>query len=177
MAYTGSTQMPNRRQTVYASPRLVAEFEMDRAGIAKLAVGQALQEATHSAVVNRAMVHAIQISPRGETLGYVSSWRAADGFTVIAGMRRAACKLVNVSGHAAAVEWGRGGNQGILRKTLAWLNQSSPIGVARAAARAARAPWKPDLHPRGPGGRFVPSSGGNAAAMRRRAQRAAQIVD
>lgn len=171
MAYGGPTEMSNRRVTVYASPRLIAQFEMNRAGIAKIAVGGPLREAVHFAVVGRAMVHAIQISPRGETLEYVSSWRAADGFTVIAGMRRAACKLVNISGHAAAVEWGRGGNQRILGKTLDWLNSTSPIGVARAAARAARAPWRPELHPRGAGGRFTPS----VETLRRRAERAARI--
>lgn len=153
--FTGTTSLNNRRVTVYASPRMVVEFEMDRAGIAKLAVGQELKDATHSAVVNRAMPYAISISPHGKTLEYVSSWRAADGFTVIAGMRRAACKLINVSGHAAAVEWGRGGNQGILRRTLAHLNATSPIGLQQAARKAARAPFDPKLHPRGPKGRFT----------------------
>lgn len=169
--YGGSTDLSNRRTTVYASPRLIAQFEMDRRGIRKIAVGQPLRAATRSAVVGRAMVHAIQISPRGQTLEYVSSWRASDGFTVIAGMRRAACKLVNIAPHAAAVEWGRGGNQGILRKTLAWLNSTSPIGLERAARAAKRAPWNPNLHPRGLGGRFAPSP----ATLRRRAERAAQI--
>jgi hypothetical protein len=161
----------DRRVTVYASPRLIVQYKTDRRGIAKIAVGQPLRDATRSAVVNRAMVHAIQISPRGATLEYVSSWRAADGFTVVAGMRRAACKLINVAPHAAAVEWGRGGNQRILGKTLAWLNSTSPMGVERAARAAARAPWKPELHPRGPGGRFAPT----VASLRRRAERAAQI--
>lgn len=171
MVYGGPTEMSDRRVTVYASPRLIAEFEMKRGGIAKIAVAGPLREAVHSAVVGRAMVHAIQISPRGATLDYVSSWRASDGFAVIAGMRRAACKLVNISAHAAAVEWGRGGEQHILGKTLSWLNSSSPIGLQRAARAAARAPWKPELHPRGPGGRFAPS----VETLRRRAERATRI--
>ena len=85
----------------------------------------------------------------------MSSWGAVDGYTVIAGMRRVACKLLNSSAHAAAVEWGRGGRQRILGRTLAHLNGTSPIGLAQAAKAAARAPFDPKLHPRGSGGRFV----------------------
>lgn len=172
--YTGSTDLRNRRVTAYASPRLVAELEMDRRAIARIAVGQDLRDAVHSLVVNDAMPYAIRISPRGQTLDYVSSWRVSDGYTVIAGMRRAAAKLVNVSAHAAAVEWGRGGNQGILRRTLAHLNSTSPIALERAAKKSRRKPWDPQLHPRGTGGRFGRAT---PADLRRRGQRAAQIRD
>lgn len=172
--YSGPTELDNRREVVYASPRMIGEFQLNRAGIAKIAVAEPLQQAVRSAVVSRAMPYAISISPRGDTLEYVSSWRASDGFTVIAGMRRAACKLINTSGHAAAVEWGRGGRQRILGRTLDWLNGTSPIGLARAAAKArARASFNPALHPRGARGRFVPT--GTASALRKRAQRAAQL--
>lgn len=173
--YIGGTQIGGRRHTVYVSPRMVVQFEMDRGGIAKIAVGQDLRDATHSAVVHRAMPYAIQISPRGDTLEYVSSWRASDGFTVIAGMRRAASKLINFAPHAAAVEWGRGGKQGVLRRTLAHLNGTSPIGLEQAAHKAARAPWNPQLHPRGPKGRFLPSRRPSPDELRRRGQRATQI--
>ncbi len=170
--YGGPTELGFQREVVYASPRMIAEFELDRNGIAKIAVSGPVRAMVHSAVVGRAMVHAIQISPRGETLEYVSSWRAVDTYTVIAGMRRAACKLLNTSGHAAAVEWGRGGNQRVLGRTLAWLNGTSPIGLAQAAATAKRsAAFNPKLHPRGARGRFVVS----ASTLRKRAQRAAQI--
>jgi hypothetical protein len=170
--YSGITDLKNRRQTVYASPRLIVTFEMDRTGIRKIAVGEALKAAVHSAVVQRAMPFAIQISPHGDTLEYVSSWRAVDGFTVIAGMRRAACNLLNTSGHAAAVEWGRGGNQRILGRTLAHLNGTSPIGLEQAARKAARSPFNPQLHPRGPSGRYRHIT---ADEIRTRAQRAAQL--
>lgn len=170
--YTGATRLSNRRETVYESPRVRVEFEMDRRGIARIALGEPLKQACRSAVVGRAMPYAIQISPRGETLQYVSSWRAADGHIVIAGMRRVACKLVNVAPYAAAVEWGRGGKQGVLRRTLAHLNATSPIGLEQAASKAARKPWDPQLHPRGPRGRFVKS---DPDELRRRAARAAQL--
>lgn len=174
--YSGATSLPNRRVTVYTGRHLIAQFELDRSGIAKIAVSEPLQHAVRAAVVERAMPYAVSISPRGDTLDYVSSWRAADGYTVIAGMRRAACKLVNISDHAAAVEWGRGGKQGILRRTLAHLNSTSPIGLQQAARKArAKETFNPDLHPRGPRGRFAPTSRG-ADQIRRRASRAARIT-
>lgn len=174
--YNGSTDLRNRRETVYVSPRMVVEFEMDRRGISRIAVGQDLQDATRSLVVQDAMPYAISISPRGATLDYVSSWRVADGFTIIAGMRRAAAKLVNVSAHAAAVEWGRGGQQRILGRTLAHLNSTSPIALEKAARKAKRKPRDPQTIQRGPNGRFAPARA-TPADMRRRGQRAAQIRD
>lgn len=181
--YTGPTNLKNRRETVYVSPHLIVAFELNRRGIARIAVGQELQHATHALVVQDAMPYAIQISPRGRTLDYVSSWRASDGFAVIAGMRRAACKLENTSAHAASVEWisprGFGSGYRVLGRTLAHLNSTSPIAVQKAARKAAskaRKAWDPKLHPRAPGGRFAPARG-TQAALRRRAQRAAQIRD
>lgn len=154
--YIGPTALSRRGTTVYASPRMVVQFELDRAGMRKIMVGRELAAATHSAVVGRAMPFAIQISPR-DTLEYVSSWRASDTHMVIAGMRRVATKLVNVAPHAAAVEWGRGGRQAVLKRTLAHLNSTSPIGLEKAARSArARKAYNPDLHPRGAGGRFLP---------------------
>lgn len=157
--YFGPTDLRNRRETVYASPTLVAQFELNRRGIARIAVNQELRDATRSLVVNYAMPFAISISPHGDTLEYVSSWRAADGFAVVAGMRRAACKLINVSDHAAAVEWvsprGFGHGYQVLGRTLAHLNSTSPIALARAARAARRKPWNPDLHFRGARGRFA----------------------
>ncbi len=172
--YTGGTQFGGRRTTVYVSPRMLVQFEMDRAGIARVAVGQELRDAVHDCVVQRAMPYAISISPHGDTLDYVSSWRAIDTYEVIAGMRRAACRLFNGSGHAAAVEWvsrrGFGRGYAVLGRTLAHLNSTSPMGLEKAA-RAAK--FDPQLHPRGPRGRFVPKA--SAEALRRRAQRAATL--
>jgi hypothetical protein len=168
--YSGPTELRGGRTVVYASPQLICEFELNRAGIAKIAVSAPVKAAVHSLVVRRAMPYAIQISPV-RTYDYVSSFNAVDTYAVIAGMRRAACKLVNSSAHAAAVEWGRGGRQRILGRTLDFLNGSSPLGLARAAAKAKRTPFNPNLHPRGARGRFVATGTG----LRARARRAAQI--
>lgn len=176
--YIGGTGLGGRRHTVYVSDRMVCQFEMDRDGIARIAVGQALRDAVHELVAHKAMPYAISISPRGDTLEYVSSWRAIDTFEVIAGMRRAACRLFNGSTHAAAVEWvsrrGHGHGYHVLGNTLAYLNSTSPLAVAAAARKAARAAaFNPALHPRGAGGRFVASA--SAAALRRRAAAAARL--
>lgn len=158
--YSGATDLRNRRETVHHTPRLKVEFEMDRRGISRIALSDPLRDACHSVVVQRAMPFAIQKSPRGKTLEYVSSWRVSDGHTVIAGMRRVAAKLINVSDHAAAVEFvnkrGNGHGHGVLRQTLAHLNATSPEGIAKAERAAKRKPWNPDLHPRGTKGRFTP---------------------
>lgn len=175
--YIGGTSLGGRRNTVYVSPRMVVQFELDRRGIARLAVGHELREATHSLVVNHAMPFAISISPHGDTLEYVSSWRAIDTYEVIAGLRRVACRLFNGSSHAAAVEWvskrGFGRGYHVLGRTLAHLNSTSPMAIEAAAKKAAQKPWNPQLHPRGPRGRFVASA--SAQALRRRAARAAQL--
>ncbi len=176
--YFGDTDLRDRRETVYQSARMRVDFELHRRGIARLAVGQDLRDSTRSLVVLKAMPYAIRISPRGDTLEYVSSWRAIDTFVVIAGMRRAACRLANVSDHAATVEWGRGGAAGVLRRTLAHLNATSPIGLEQAAAKArAKATWNPQLHPRGPRGRFVTKTASETAGERARDQMRERIRD
>lgn len=162
--YIGGTRLGGRRHTVYASPRMVVEFELDRRGIARVAVSPPMADTVRSVVTQRALPFAIQNSPRGDTLEYVSSWDAVNTQTVIAGMRRAACLLLNRSGHAAAVEWvskrGYGHGYGVLRRTLAHLNATSPQGIARAARKAK---FDPGLHPRGDRGRFISARAGQAA--------------
>lgn len=157
--YSGPTDLRDRRVTAYVSRRMIAELEMKRRGIAKIAVGADLKSAVRSVVVNRAMPYAIRIAPRGATLDYVSSFRPVDAFETIAGMRRVACRLYNSSPHAAAVEWvskrGYGRGYRVLGRTLAYLNSTSPIGLEQAAAKAKRKPWDAQLHPRGPKGRFA----------------------
>jgi hypothetical protein len=153
--------MPNRTVTVYASPRLIVRFEMDRRGIARVAVGRELADATRQVIRERAMPYAIRISPVGDRDAddlsdkprYAASFRMSQGYTVIAGMRRVAAKLTNIAPHAAAVEF-TGSNphaagHGVLRKTLAHLNGTGET------LRQAKSPWRPELHPRGAGGRFV----------------------
>ncbi|MER5608341.1 hypothetical protein AB0F93_00095 [Micromonospora tulbaghiae] len=176
---TGYEFMKDRRVRAYTGTHLTVDFKLSRAGIRRIALGPELADATRSAVVYRAMPFAIRRSPRGETLDYVSSWRAHSTTVTLFGMRRVATKLINESAHAAAVEWGRGGKAGVLKATLAHLNSTSPIGLAQAAARAN---WNPDLHPRGPGGRFVPRSTIQAVgqtlskSQRRRRRRRAETM-
>lgn len=168
--YIGPTVLPGRRTTVYVSDRMLVQLQMNRGGIARIAVDAPLKAAVHAVVVGKAMPYAIEISPRGRTLEYVSSWRAIDTYEVIAGMRRVACRLFNDSGHAAAVEWvsphGSGHGYQVLGRTLAHLNSTSPIAVAGAARSAASTA-------RRAAGPVVPKA--SAGALRRRAQRAAQI--
>jgi hypothetical protein len=175
--YIGGTVFGGRRSTVYVSERMLCQFELNRGGIAKIAVSEPLKAAVHSMVVRDAMPFAIANSPHGRTLEYLSSWRAIDTYEVIAGLRRAACRLFNGSGHAAAVEWvsprGHGHGYHVLGRTLAHLNSTSPIGLVDAAKRAARAPFNPGLHPRGSGGLFVASN--SAAALKRRAAAATRL--
>lgn len=121
--YTGATDLRNRRVTVHRGPHLKAEFEMDRRGIAAIAMGHELSDACYSLVLEHAMPHAIRIAPRGSTLDYVSSFRADRTTTVIAGMRRQAARLWNVSDHAAAVEWTN--DTRVLGRTLDHLNGKS----------------------------------------------------
>lgn len=180
--YIGATKLDARTHTVYASPRMAVQFKMDREGIAGIAVGDALHDATRDVVEHRALPYAVSISPHGRTGEYVSSWKSSDGddFVVIAGMRRAACKLINASGHAAAVEWvskrGYGRGYAVLRRTLAHLNSTSLSGPKQAASKAARKPFDPQLHPRGAKGRFVTRQA-TPDEIRRRARRASQMRD
>jgi hypothetical protein len=83
--YSGPTELRGGRTVVYASPQLICEFELNRAGIAKIAVSAPVKAAVHSLVVRRAMPYAIQISPV-RTYDYVSSFNAVDTYAVIAGM-------------------------------------------------------------------------------------------
>ncbi len=167
--YIGPTVLPGRQTTVYVSERMLVTFQMNRGGIARIAVDAPLKAAVHALVVGKAMPYAIQISPRGHTLEYVSSWRVVDTYEVIAGMRRVAARLFNDSGHAAAVEWvsrrGFGHGYDVLGRTLAHLNATSPIAVAGAA--------RPGGAARPRGGRFVAKA--SAGTLRQRASNAAKI--
>lgn len=171
--YVGGTALGGRKHVVYVSDRMVCQFEMDRDGIARVAVGSELKDAVHHLVERKAMPFAVAISPIGRTRDYVSSWRAVDTHVVIAGMRRVACRLFNGSAHAAAVEWvsrrGNGHGYHVLGHTLAYLNSTSPAGLEAAARKAA---FDPARHPRGARGRFVAT--GSPAALRRRAAAAAR---
>lgn len=157
MANYGS--MGNRRYTVYRGNNLTVEFEMDRKGIAKCAVGKELRAATTSTVVDRALPYAKSISPynpNSKGPHYRDSFRVTQGFRTIAHMRRVETRLHNVSKHSTEVEWKN--ESRVLTRTLGYLNHDSILAeLARDAARVARQQkFNPALHPRGARGRFVP---------------------
>lgn len=119
-------------QRVYRGRTIVIEYEPDKVGIARCAVGAELRLAVGEIARTRALPFAISISPvggpgdehRGE---YITSFQVInDAHAVIADMRRVAALLINHSTHAAAVEWGNRHTDGhghrVLGRTLNHLN-------------------------------------------------------
>lgn len=112
------------RRTVYRSPTVKVEFEMDRKGIAEIAMGPRLRETVLAFAENEAKPYAVSISPRSDRedhVHYADSFHVVPGAMMIRRMRRVAAHLINSAPHAAAVEWGnervpRG--QRILGRTL-----------------------------------------------------------
>lgn len=97
------------RRTVYRSPHVKVEFEMDRKGIAEIAMGPRLREAVLDFAENEAKPYAVSISPRSDRqdhVHYADSFHVVPGAMMIRGMRRVAAHLINSAEHAAAVEWG-----------------------------------------------------------------------
>lgn len=158
MAYKGATNLPNRRQRVYTGRYITIDFELNRAGIAKIAVGNELRDAVHSVAEHRAKPYAIGISPRSDRKHkhYADSFQVRNGYTTIAGMRRVTARLWNTSDHSVEVEFINGSR--ILGKTLAYLNHDSVLAALakqfEASARAKK--FNPAQHPRGARGRFIP---------------------
>ncbi len=125
---------PAHGRPVYQGRHVTIQFELDRAGIARCAVGRDLAEAVMQVVNRRARPYAIAISPRSDRdedddarPHYQDSF---DTELVLTGvspeaigkppMLRVGGRLVNKAPHAAAVEWGRRGFRGhrVLGKTL-----------------------------------------------------------
>src|SRR5215218_9032714 len=151
MAYRGSTSLPNRRERVYTGRYVTIDFELDRAGIAKIAVGSDLRDAVRSVVEHRAKPYAIGISPRSNRKHkhYADSFEVRTGYTTIAGMRRVTARLWNTSDHSVEVEFINGAR--VLGKTLAYLNHDSVLAalVKQFEARAKARRFNPEQHPRG----------------------------
>lgn len=102
--YSGPTDVRNRRTTVYRSPRMTVEFELNRQGIARVAMSDPVHDACRSVAINEAVPFAIQNSPH-DTGDYISSFHVRRGEAVIAGMRRAVANVWNLSDHASRVEY------------------------------------------------------------------------
>lgn len=117
--------MPLGRHTVYRGRYVKADFQLDVKGIAAIAVGPRLRDACNTVVERKAKPYAMSISPidSGE---YIRSFKVADQYTTLFGLRRVAARLYNTSGHAAIVEWGneRAPARHVLTETLDYLNSA-----------------------------------------------------
>lgn len=161
----GYREMRNRKVVAYAGPYLIIEFEMDRAGWRKIAVSPDLRDATTAVVRDRALPYAKQISPydprnRG-TPHYRDSFVVRQGYDTINELRRVSTRLFNVSDHATEVEFLNDGKQGgPLRRTISYLIHESVLeGLLKGFEdrdRQQRNAFKPEQHPRGARGRFIP---------------------
>lgn len=125
-----------RGKVVYRSRDVTVRFEMDYKGIAALALGPRLAAVVFDVASRKAMPYAISVSPRSDRrrdgdnrAHYQDSFRVVPLVTgapparEIIGkppMWRVGARLINVSPHAAAVEWGNRGRRGhrVLGKTL-----------------------------------------------------------
>lgn len=100
---------------------MVADFEMDRAGMRQVARGQELRGSVRQ-IILRARAYAESIAPR-RTGAYASSFEIRYSRITIRGMRRIAARLVNTDPQAALIEWGskRTPAHRTLTRTLRWL--------------------------------------------------------
>lgn len=126
------------RDRVYTGIHVKVDFQMDIAGIRRIALGESLRRSCLQ-VVTAAMPYAISISPRSNRTDdehdhphyqdsfHVETVRTGEGGDESIGhppMLRVGARLVNVARHAAVVEFGKKGQRGqhILRKTLEHLS-------------------------------------------------------
>lgn len=127
--------MAGRRVTVYRSPSVTVEFDIDsyKSGIARCAVGPELRGAVDT-IARKAEAYARSISPRSRRRHqhYADSFRHQRTTVVLPPrwpMRRVCARLWNMAPHAAAVEWGVAGSprgHRVLGKTLEKLEHFAP---------------------------------------------------
>lgn len=116
------------RVNVYTGTHAIVDFQMDRKGIAEIAMGPRLAEAVISVCELRAKPYAISISPVSDRnhRHYVEGFDVLLGTATIRSLRRVAGLLLNTSEHAILVELGNSQNGGkghhVLRKTLSHLS-------------------------------------------------------
>lgn len=119
------------RERAYTGKNVRVDFQLDVAGIAKIAMRRELLDACMDIAENRAMPYAIRISPRSNVhwpshRHYQDQFTVKAGSTVINQMRRAAARLWNMSDHAIIVEFGNRATSGngyrVLGRTLNYLN-------------------------------------------------------
>lgn len=114
------------RVNVYTGTHVSVDFQLNRKGIAEIAMGPRLAEAVLSVCEDRAKPYAISISPTSSRVHkhYVESFDVSLGTATIRSLRRVAGILANTSDHALAVEWGNAHSKGhnVLGKTLSHLS-------------------------------------------------------
>lgn len=126
-----------RGNLVYRGRHVTVTFELDRKGIAVMAVGKELRHSCHE-VVAKALPYAVSISPRSsrDHQHYQDSFVTESTLTGLPPesigkipMLRVSARLVNIAAHAAAVEWGDMGDGGrgyrVLRRTLQHIDRTS----------------------------------------------------
>jgi hypothetical protein len=93
---------------VYRGTHVTVEFDLDRKGIAELAMGPKMRQGILDFAEGPLKSYAIGISPRSskEHQHYADSFVVVPGAKVIRRLRRVAALLINTAPHAAAVEWG-----------------------------------------------------------------------
>lgn len=123
---------------VYHGLHVKVRFDMDRAGIRRLAISPEIQAITLDVVTRKALPYAVSISPRSQRrVGDEHHRHYQDSFVVQPirtglppeaigrpPMRRAGARLANVARHAAVVEFGKRGQRAhhVLRRTLEHLS-------------------------------------------------------
>lgn len=118
---------PVPRRLVYVGRNVRVEFEMDYAGMRRVAVGPELKIACFL-VAKKAQPYAESIAPE-DTGQYKASFDVDMGHAWVAGMRRVAARLLNTDPGAAAIEFGSMHPEGFqaghhtLRKTLAHISR------------------------------------------------------
>ncbi len=129
--------MAGRRKTVYRSPRVIVEFDLDayRSGMRRCALGPELRSSVDR-VAARGESFAKRIAPRTsrQHQHYADSFRIERTTVTLPKkrypMRRVCARLWNLAPHAASVEWGNAQTNGnghrILGRTLENLQHLSP---------------------------------------------------
>ena len=117
--------MPIGRDTVYHGVHIKIDFELNRSGIREIANGPEIVRVLESIIANLGKPVAEGLSAEFIHSGdYERSFRVENTHTVAGPpewpMRRASCRLVNISDHAVIVEVGTKNSPAhhIMRKTL-----------------------------------------------------------
>lgn len=112
---------------VYRGRNCTVHFDLDRNGIAEIAMTPKLLGEVMDVAQNTALPYALRISPRSTRTGkvhYQDSFVVVPGTAIIRGLRRVAARLYNTASHATAVEVGTARNRAyhVFRNTLDHLN-------------------------------------------------------